>query len=121
MSQSILGTDQPAIPSPTSEERTMAILAHVLTLAAGFIAPLVIYLIKKDESSYVRDHARESLNFQLTMIIVYLVCFVLIFVLIGLLLIWLAAIAHLVLVIIATIRASENKLYRYPLAIRFVR
>ena len=103
---------------PTSDERTLAILSHVLTIVAGFLAPLIIYLIKKDESPFVTAHARESLNFQLTMAIAVIVLFLTI---IGILLIWVLGIYILVLVIVATVKASENKLYRYPFTIRFIK
>jgi len=116
----ILGTEEQPLVSPTSDEKTMAVLSHILCLVAGFIAPLVIYLVKKD-SPYVVAHAKESLNFQLTMLIGVIVSIVLMIVLIGFLLLWLLGIANLVLIIIATIRASENKLYRYPFAIRFIK
>ena len=117
---SFLGTDaQPATP-PTSDEKTVAVLAHILTLVSSFIAPLIIYLIKKDESSYVAYHAKESLNFQITLLLAYIVCFILIFVVIGLFLIWALGIAALILVIVATIRASEGKLYKYPFCIRLI-
>jgi len=115
-----LGTEEPALVTPTSEEKTMAILTHILCIVAGFLAPLIIYLVKKD-SPYVQAHAKESLNFQLTMLIAWIVCFILIFVIIGAFLMFLLAIANLVLVIVATIRASENKLYKYPFSIKFVK
>jgi uncharacterized Tic20 family protein len=116
-----LGTEEPTLLTPTSDEKTMAILAHILTIFAGFIAPLVVYLVKKDESAYVAAHAKESLNFQLTLLIAYLICIVLMVVLIGILLIWVVMIANLVLVIMATIKASEGKLYKYPFSIKFVK
>jgi len=115
-----LGTDEPAIVTPTSEEKTMAILAHILCVVAGFLAPLIIYLVKKD-SPYVQAHAKESLNFQLTVLIAYIVCVILMILLIGLLLVWLVMIGNLVLVIIATIKASENKMYKYPFSIKFIK
>jgi uncharacterized Tic20 family protein len=117
---SILGEEEQPLVTPTSDEKTMAILAHILALVAWFIAPLVIYLAKKD-SPYVTAHAKESLNFQLTMLIGVIISAVLMIVLIGFLLLWLIGIANLVFVIIATIKASENKLYRYPIAIRFIK
>ncbi|NLQ21237.1 DUF4870 domain-containing protein, partial [Streptococcus pneumoniae] len=92
-----LGTEEPVLVAPTSEEKTLALLSHVLSLIAGFIAPLVVYLIKK-ESPYVQAHAKESLNFQLTLLIAYIVCFILMFILIGILLMVLVGIANLVLV-----------------------
>lgn len=109
---------QPAAYTPTSDERTMAILSHVLTLVAGFLAPLIIYLLKKDESAYVAKHAKESLNFQLTVLLAIIVLTVTI---IGILLLWAVGIGALVLVIIATIRANDNGFYRYPLCIRFIK
>jgi uncharacterized Tic20 family protein len=116
----ILGTEEQPLVTPTSEEKTMAILSHILCIVAGFLAPLIIYLVKKD-SPYVTAHAKESLNFQLTLVIAYIISFILVFVIIGIFLIWLIALANLVLVIIATIRASENKLYKYPFSIRFIK
>ena len=115
-----LGTEEQPLVAPTSDEKTMAILSHILCIVAGFLAPLVIYLVKKD-SPYIAAHAKESLNFQLTLIIAYIISFILVFILIGIFLIWLIALANLVLVIIATIRASENKLYKYPFSIRFLK
>ncbi len=120
-SNSFLGTDETALIPPTSDEKTMAILSHVLSFVSWFIAPLVIYLVKKDESAFVRAHAVESLNFQITMSIAYLVCFWLTFIFIGFILFPLLGITALVLVIVATIRASEGKLYKYPFSIKFVK
>lgn len=115
-----LGTEEPALITPTSDDKTMAILSHILCIVAGFLAPLIIYLVKKD-SPYVMSHAKESLNFQLTMLVAWIVCFILMFVLIGIFLMFFLGIANLVLIIIATIRASENKIYHYPFSIKFVR
>lgn len=117
-SQNLLGQEGTPLVPPTSDERTMAILSHILCVVAGFLAPLVIYLIKKDESNFVKEHAKESLNFQITMFIVYVVLFITV---IGILFIWVAAIVAFVLEIIATIRASENKMYKYPFNIRFIK
>jgi len=88
------------------------------TLFFWLIPPLVIYLIKKDESPYVAAHAKESLNFQIT---ISLVCIALIITIIGLLLLWVVGIGALILVIVATIKASENKMYRYPLTWRLIK
>ncbi len=119
--KNLLGDDFTPAVTPTSDERTLAILAHILTIVSSFIAPLVIYLLKKDESPFVSEHAKESLNFQITMFILYMISFVLMLVLIGFLLIWLLSIANLVLVIIATIKANENKMYRYPINFRLIK
>ena len=109
--------EQPTVP-PSSDEKTLALISHIVTLVSQFIAPLIIYLVKKDESSFVAAHARESLNFQLTILIICILLFISI---IGWLLFWLVGIYVFVLVIVATIRASEGKLYRYPFTIRFIK
>lgn len=115
---SFLGSDDQPLYTPTSDERTMAILSHILCLIVWLFAPLIIYLVKKDESKFVAAHAKESLNFQITVMIVVIV---LIVTLIGILLLWVVGIISTVLVIIATIKASENKLYRYPFTIRLIK
>lgn len=107
--------------SPTGDERVMAILSHILALVAPILAPLIIYLFKKDESKYVAAHAIESLNFQITMVIIGIACFFLIFVVVGAFLLPLVGIVSFVLVIIATIKASDNKLYRYPINFRLIK
>lgn len=116
--RSYLGTDTDPVIAPTSDEKTMAVLSHVLTFVAAILAPLIIYLIKKNDSAFVEVHARESLNFQITVLIV---CIGLIITIIGTLLLWVVAILVVVLVIVATIKASEGKLYRYPFTIRFIK
>jgi uncharacterized Tic20 family protein len=122
MTQStLLGTEEIALIPPTSDEKTMAILSHILTLVVWFIAPLVIYLMKKDESTFVRAHAVESLNFQITVAIAYFISFWLLFIFIGFILMFFIGISALVLIIVATIRASEGKLYKYPFSIKFVK
>ncbi len=115
---SILGTDEQPLYTPTSDERTMAILSHILCLVFWLFPPLIIYLVKKDESQYVAAHAKESLNFQITVMLAVLASVVLMILLIGFLLLWVVGIASMILIIIATIKASENKLYRYPFTLR---
>ncbi len=118
MQQNLLGTDESPIIPPTSDEKTLALLAHVLTFVFPILAPLVIYLIKKNESTFVAYHAKESLNFQITM---FIICFVLVITVIGLLLLWVVGIIYMVLIIVATIRAGEGKLYKYPFSIRLIK
>jgi uncharacterized protein len=103
---------------PTSDERTMAILCHVLTLFFWIIPPLIIYLIKKDESKFVAAHAKESLNFQITIGVLACILFISI---IGIIFLWVLWIIEVVLVIVATIKASESKMYRYPFTLRLIK
>lgn len=118
---SFLGTEEAPLYTPSSDEKSMGMLSHLLAIFFGFFAPLIIYLVKKDESKYVSEHAKESLNFQITLLIAYIVCFFLMFVLIGILLMVLLHLFRLVVCIIATIRANEGKMYRYPFTITLIK
>ena len=114
----LLGTDEQPSYIPTSDEKTAGMLAHLLTIVSSFLAPLIIYLIKKDESVFVAAHAKESLNFQITVFLISILLFITI---IGILLLWLVGIITLVLVIVAALKASEGKLYRYPFCLRLIK
>ena len=120
MDRSYLGYTENALQPVSDNERMLGVLSHALTLIAGFLAPLIIYLLKKDESVFVRAHAKESLNFQLTLLIAYIIGFLLIFMIIGIILLPLIGLIQLVLVVIATINAADNKMYRCPFCIRFI-
>lgn len=115
--------EEQSLYTPTSDERLLAVLSHVLTIISGIgiLAPLVIYLLKKDESGFVADNAKESLNFQLSILILYIVSFILIVVLIGILMLSVLWILNTILVIVAAIKASENKVYRYPFNLRLIK
>lgn len=86
-----------------------------------FIGPLVVWLIKKNDMPFVDDQGKESLNFQLTMLIAFLAAFILVFVFIGILLLPVIGIVDLVFTIIAAIKANDGVRYRYPFAIRFIK
>ncbi|GAA4200050.1 hypothetical protein GCM10022252_52720 [Streptosporangium oxazolinicum] len=107
-------------PRPGSDDTTMAMLAHLLGLLTSFVGPLVLYLAKKDESPYVRDQAAEALNFQLTVLVAYVVSWVLAFVLIGFVLMFFLWIGAIIVTIIAAVAANRGERYRYPMNIRFV-
>lgn len=113
--------------SNDKDERTWAMLTHLLGLAGllvplgNIIGPLIIWAIKKDEFPLVDDQGKESLNFQITVTIGYVICIILMFVLIGIFLIIPLAIYSLVMIIIASIKANDGEAYRYPLTIRFIK
>ncbi len=104
-----------------AEEKTFAVLAHVLGILTGFVAPLIFYLVKTEKDSFVRDQAREALNFQITVAIAMFASFLLMFVIVGFVLTPAVYIANIVFAIIAAVRANKGERYRYPVAIRFVK
>ena len=95
-------------------------LAHLITFVAAFIGPLVIYLVKKDESAFVADQAKEVLNFHISALIYAIVAALTVIIGIGILLLLALGVFFLVVTIIGTIRAYEGTAYRYPLCIRFI-
>jgi uncharacterized protein len=112
-------------PLPPDQERLWAMLAHLLSFVAaylflGFVAPLTVLLVFGPRSAYVRAHAVESLNFNLTWLLYAIVGVILAFLLIGIPILIALGIAYLVLVIIASVRANNGEFFRYPLTIRFV-
>jgi uncharacterized Tic20 family protein len=126
--------EQPALPPlpngpiTASNIRTWCVLAHATALAgflvpwAGHIVgPLIIWLAKHADSPEIDAHSKESLNFQISMLIYNAIAAILCFVLIGFVILGILHILNIIFVIIASIRASEGELYRYPLAIRLIK
>jgi len=121
---------------PTPDERTWAMLSHLgavilLFLSGGvaaFLCPLVIWLVKKDESEFIAEHAKESLNFQISF---WLILFI--YACISGLLVCLAGLGILLLLLLplfivpaaffgvmASIAANRGEIYRYPYALRLI-
>lgn len=111
---------------PVPEDRNWAVGAHVGALVGSVFAfgqivvPLVIWLVKKDESSFIGENARESLNFQISMTIYFLISGVLTLILIGFIFIAILAVLDVVCVIIAAVYASRGQSYRYPFTLRLI-
>src|SRR5258706_15919420 len=71
-------------PKPDGTEKLLIILSHLsLFLGVGLILPLIVYLVKKGESEKIAAHAREALNFHLSLYFYGIVAFLLCMVLIG--------------------------------------
>ena len=117
----------PLTDVPTQDERTWGMLAH-LTAFSGFliplgniIAPLVVWLVKRDQSEFVADQGKESLNFNISVLLAACVCAALVFVLIGILLGVALFFYWLAMTIVAGIKASEGVRYRYPFTLRLIK
>ena len=123
-----------ALPQGEKNVRTWCMLAHLSALGGllmpggNVLGPLIVWLLKKEESSAIDEHGKESLNFQISMFIyiagLSVLCFILMFIIIGFLLIPVIAILcvlDIALVIIASIKANEGQFYRYPLTLRLVK
>ncbi|KPM79679.1 MULTISPECIES: DUF4870 domain-containing protein [Pseudoalteromonas] len=109
------------------DQRTWAMFCHLSALAGllfpfgSVIGPLIVWLVKKEEMPLVAEHGRKSLNFQLTMMIAYIVCFMLMFVVVGVILLPLVALFSLIMVVVSAIKANDGKEVKYPMAIEFIK
>jgi len=114
-------------PITESEERQWAMFAHIGTFCSlvvplgNFIVPIVVWQLKKHDSDFVVEQAKEALNFQITLVIYTLLCLPLCFIVIGFFLIFALVIFGLIAVIVAGVKANDGDHYRYPMSIRFFR
>src|SRR5437016_8349815 len=113
--------------STSSSVRTWCVLAHATALVgslvpvAGLIVgPLIVWLAKRQDSPEIDAHGKESINFQISMLIWNCIAAILVLVIIGIPLLILLHVLNIIFVIVASIQASEGKLYRYPLTIRLI-
>lgn len=126
---------QPASPPPppapttstSAEIRTWCVLCHASALLGLFfhffghlLGPLIVWLIKRDASPEIDANGRESLNFQLSMLIYDIVAGILCIVLIGIPILIALWVLNTVFVIIASVKTSNGEFYRYPFTIRFL-
>ena len=114
---------QPKPPMAPQDQRLWSTLIHLGGILFGFLPALVGYLVLKDRGDFIRQHTREELNFQISLAI-YLTATVLlgfITFFIGTILAFPLAIAAIIFMIIAAVKANAGEYYRYPLTIRFVK
>jgi uncharacterized Tic20 family protein len=111
----------------SSNVRTWTVLCHASALAGLFfhflghlLGPLIVWLVKRGDSPEIDAHGKESLNFQISMLIYDAIAAVLCIVLIGIPILIALWLLNTVFVIIASVKASEGTLYRYPFTIRFI-
>ncbi len=118
----------PPAPGASSDIRTWCVLCHAAALLGLFLhflghllGPLIVWLVKRGDSPEVDAHGKESLNFQISMLIYDAIAAILCIVLIGIPILIALWVLNTVLVIIASIQASEGKFYRYPITIRLIK
>src|SRR6266446_7274333 len=114
-------------PVASSHVRTWNILCHASALLGVFLhfpghllGPFIVWLAKRDDSPEINGHGKESLNFQISMLIYNAVAAVFCLVLIGFFFLAVLWVLNAVFVIVASIQASDGKFYRYPMTIRFI-
>jgi uncharacterized Tic20 family protein len=112
---------------PTADERTWGMLAHLSAFAGclfpvlGHIGgPLLVLLFRGDNSPYVSYHAREALNFNISVVGWYIVSGLLCLILIGIPMLVVVFICSIVLPILAALKARDGYGYRYPMTLRLI-
>ena len=109
------------------DQKTFLVLLHLSLLTGfmipfgGIVLPLVMWLTNKDEFSEVDKHGKVIANWMISYTIYFLVCVMLSFVLIGIPLLILLTVYAIVIVIIASVKASDGELWHYPLSIKFLK
>ncbi len=119
----------PDAGGPSKSERNWAMGCHLIALCGllipnlilGLVGTLVLWLLKRDEGAFVEDQGKESLNFQISLIIYACVCIVLHVILIGFFLLAALGVFAFVCIIVAAIKASEGTCFRYPMCLRFIK
>ncbi|UFS60749.1 DUF4870 domain-containing protein [Subtercola endophyticus] len=113
----------PQAPLSPSDQRLWATLIHIGGIIFGFLPPLIGYLVLKDRGEFIQEHTKTALNFQLTILIAYIVGSILSIVLIGVFILIAAWIIDIIFSIIAALAANKGELYTYPkwCAIQFVK
>lgn len=109
-----------AAGAAASGDRSLAQLVHILGLLTGFLGPLILWLIKRDEDPFASQHAVEALNFQITVAIAAFVSGLLILLIIGIVLLPAVVIVDIIFSIQQTLKAGQGEPARYPISIRLV-
>ena len=101
--------------------RTFGMLCHLMALAGylvpllgNILGPLIVWLVKREEHPFIDDQGKESLNFQITVVIALVVSGLLMCVGVGFVLVPLVALVALIFIIIAAVQANSGQRYRYP-------
>ncbi|MCD6116636.1 DUF4870 domain-containing protein [bacterium] len=115
------------VEKKTDDERTWAMFCHLSALATfigipfgGVILPLIIWLMKRNDSELIDANGKESVNFQISVLIYMIASGLLCLVVIGFILLPIILIADLVLVIMASVKISAGEEYKYPFSIHFI-
>lgn len=113
--------------SLTKDHKNFAMFCHLIALAGliipfgSIIGPLVLWLMKREESDFINHHGKESLNFQISVIIYGIIAAILTLIIIGFILAIILGILWFVFIIVAALKTSDGEMYRYPFTIRFVK
>jgi uncharacterized Tic20 family protein len=114
--------------TPSKSERQWAMACHLIALTgylipiAGIVAPLILWLMKREDGAFINEQGRESVNFQITILIYFVISIILIPALgVGVFLLGVVVVFDFVCILIAAVKASEGTAFQYPACIRFIK
>lgn len=105
-------------PMSPQTEKAWAIACHLFAIPFEFFAPVIGYLVFNGKGPFISHHVRESLNFGITMLIVFVG---LVITIIGIAFLWVPPIVWLVFRIIAAMKTAQGEFYKYPISIQFIK
>lgn len=106
---------------PNNDDKNIATITHLAGTVFSFVPSLIVWILKKDDSLYISDQAKEALNFQITVAIAMFICgSILAWILIGLAFIPIIWITNIIFCIIAAVATSKGETFRYPLCLRLI-
>lgn len=106
--------------SPSANDKVAAMAVHIAGIFFWFVPSLIVYLAVTG-NPWLKEQARNALNFQLTMLIAFIIGIVLSFIGIGFLIIWAVEVIVVVLSIVAAVKANQGETNKYPLTVELVK
>jgi uncharacterized Tic20 family protein len=106
--------------TPSNDDKNIATVTHLGGTIFSFIPSLIVWILKKDDSAYLAEQAKEALNFQITVCLAYFIGWALSIILIGFLIVGIVWMLNIVFCIIAAISTSKGETYRYPTCLRLI-
>ena len=106
--------------NPSNDDKNIATIMHLGGTVFSFVPALIVWILKKDDSAFIADQAKEALNFQITMMLAQFTAWILAWILIGFFFMFIFWVFNIVFCIIAAISTSKGETYRYPFALRLI-
>jgi uncharacterized Tic20 family protein len=110
-------TSQPLSPS---DEKLWATIVHLGGIFFHFLPALIGYFVLRERGPFIREHSRAALNFQLTVLLGYIVGLFTLWIVVGFVIVITVAVLNIVFSILAAIAANRGERYTYPLALKLV-
>ena len=105
----------------TGDDKNKAVIMHVLAIFFSFVPALIFYFALADSSEFLKEEAKNDLNFQLTLLIAYFVAGILWIVVIGLFLTIALGICALIFEILALVKAKDGEHYKFPFSLKLIK